>query len=71
MEDAHSCTWISGILDASCIAGVTMFIDSLVFPKDKNMWPNKTNEQDVSRLRSSAFAIFNVSRKYLLQYVSH
>ena len=66
MDDAHNCTWISGILEASCIAGVTMFIDSRVFPNDKNMCPNKTNEHEVSLFKSSAFAIFNVSRRYLL-----
>ena len=37
IDDAHSWTWTSGILDASCMAGVTMFIDSREFPNDKKM----------------------------------
>ena len=59
---------MSGILEASCIAGVTMFIDSLVFPSDRNICPSKTKEHDVNLFKSSALAIFKVSLKYLLNY---
>ena len=38
-----------------------------LLPRDRKMWPSRTREQDVSRLRSSAFAIFSVSRKYRLK----
>jgi hypothetical protein len=69
MEEAHSCTWASGILEASCIAGVTMFIDSRELPRDRKMCPSKTNEQEVSRLRSSALAIFSVSRRKRLERI--
>ena len=44
-----------------------MFIDSLVFPRDRKIWPNSTSEQDVNRFKSSALAIFKVSRRYLLK----
>ena len=64
---AQSWTWTSGIFDASCIAGVTMFMDSRLLPRDRNMWPKRTRLQDVSLLRSSEFAIFNVSRRYRLE----
>ena len=37
IAEAHSWTWVSGIFDESCIAGVTIFIDSRELPKDKNM----------------------------------
>ena len=37
-----------------------------VIPWDKNVLPSKTNEQAVSLLRSSEFAIFKVSRRYFL-----
>ncbi len=37
MADAQSWTWTSGIFEASCIAGVTMFIDSLELPKERKM----------------------------------
>lgn len=66
MAEAHSWTCTSGILLASCIAGVTMFILSRLLPSDKKMWPSNTKEHDVKRFRSSAFAIFSVSRKYRL-----
>lgn len=66
IAEAHSCTWTSGILLANCIAGVTIFILSLLLPNDKNIWPSKTKEQLVRRFKSSALAIFNVSLKYLL-----
>ncbi len=65
--EAHSCTCTSGILAASCIAGFTIFRASWLLPSDKKMWPSSTREQDVKRFRSSAFAIFRVSRKYRLQ----
>ena len=38
-----------------------------LFPRLRNMWPRRTREQEVSRFKSSALAIFNVSRKNLLQ----
>merc|ERR1719188_983255 len=63
MADAHNWTWTSGILDASCMAGVTMFIDSRVFPRERKMCPSRTREQEVSLLRSSALAILRVSRR--------
>ena len=37
MAEAHSCMWMSGIFEASCMAGVTMFIASRLFPKDRKM----------------------------------
>ena len=37
IAEAHSWTWVSGILEESCIAGVTIFIDSREFPKDKKI----------------------------------
>ena len=37
MADAQSCTCVSGIFDESCIAGVTMFIDSRELPSDKKI----------------------------------
>ena len=37
IAEAHSWTWVSGIFDESCIAGVTIFIDSRELPKDKKM----------------------------------
>ena len=58
---------MSGIFEASCIAGVTIFIDSLVFPSDKNICPSNTKEHDVNRFKSSALAIFKVSLRYLLK----
>jgi len=64
IAEAHSCTWVSGIFEESCIAGVTIFIDSREFPKDKNTWPSRTRAQTVKRLRSSAFAILSVSLRY-------
>ena len=67
IAEAHSCTCVSGIFDESCIAGVTMFIDSLELPRDKNMCPRSTRAQTVSRFKSSALAIFNVSRRYRLK----
>lgn len=51
---------------ASCIAGVTMFMLSRELLIDKKICPSRTSEHDVSLFRSSAFAIFNVSRRYLL-----
>jgi hypothetical protein len=35
-------------------------------PSDKKIWPSSTREHDVRRFRSSALAIFSVSRKYRL-----
>lgn len=67
IADAHSCTCTSGILLANCMAGVTMFILSWLLPNDKNMCPSNTRVHEVRRFESSAFAIFNVSLKYLLQ----
>jgi hypothetical protein len=49
------------------MAGVTMFMDSRELPKERKIWPNRTREQDVRRFRSSAFAIFNVSRRKRLK----
>jgi hypothetical protein len=40
---------------------------SLLFPNERNICPKSTNEHEVKRFKSSAFAIFNVSLKYLLQ----
>ncbi len=40
-----------------------MFMDSLGFPRERKMCPRRTREQEVSRLRSSAFAILSVSRR--------
>lgn len=70
IAEAHSWTWTSGILLANCIAGVTMFILSRLFPRDKKICPSKTNEHEVSLFKSSAFAIFKVSLKYRLLKVS-
>ena len=67
MAEAHNWTCTSGILDASCIAGVTIFMDSRVFPNERKMCPSKTSEQEVSLLRSSALAIFRVSRRNRLR----
>ena len=67
MAEAQSCTWVSGILEESCIAGVTIFIDSLELPKDRKMCPKRTRAHTVNRLRSSALAIFSVSLRYLLK----
>lgn len=64
---AHSCTCTSGILEASCMAGVTIFIDSLLFPNERNMCPNKTRLQEVNLFKSSELAIINVSLRYLLK----
>ena len=66
IAEAHSWTWVSGIFDESCIAGVTIFIDSRELPKDKKMCPSRTRAHTVKRLRSSAFAIFSVSLRYRL-----
>lgn len=68
---AHNCRWTSGILEANCIAGVTIFMDSVCWPCDKNMWPRSTRLHDVSRFRSSEFAIFNVSRRCLLMRINN
>lgn len=67
MDEAHSCTWVSGILEESCIAGVTMFMDSRELPIDKNMCPRRTSAHTVNLFRSSALAILRVSRKFRLQ----
>lgn len=61
--DAQSCTCTSGILLASCMAGVTMFMLSRLLPNEKKMCPRSTSEHEVRRFRSSAFAILSVSRK--------
>lgn len=67
MAVAHNCTCTSGILDANCMAGVTIFIDSLLFPNERNMCPRRTKLQDVSLFKSSELVIFNVSLRYLLK----
>ena len=65
--DAHNCTCTSGILLASCMAGVTILRASELLPMLTKMWPSSTREQDVSRFRSSAFAILRVSLRKRLQ----
>lgn len=67
MAVAHNCTCTSGILDANCIAGVTIFIDSLLFPNERNICPKSTRLHEVSLFKSSEFAIFNVSLRYRLK----
>jgi len=59
----HNCTCTSGIFDANCIAGETIFILSFEFPILRKTWLSNTKEHDVKRFKSSAFAIFNVSRR--------
>lgn len=44
-----------------------MFIDSRVLPNERKMCPSNTREHEVSLLRSSAFAIFRVSRRNRLK----
>ena len=44
-EEAHNWTWTSGILPASCIAGVTMFIASYIRTKKKRRKSHKKNEK--------------------------
>lgn len=61
----QSCTDISGILLASCMAGTTILLLSLWFPRTKKIWPSRTSEQAVSLFRSSAFDIFRVSLRNL------
>ena len=63
IAEAHSCTCTSGILAASCMAGVTMFMLSLPLPSDRKMCPSSTRLHEVSRFRSSALAILSVSRR--------
>ena len=67
MEEAQSCTCASGIFEASCMAGVTMFIDSRELPNERKMCPSSTKEQEVRRFKSSALAIFRVSRRNRLE----
>lgn len=69
MAVAHNCTCTSGILEANCIAGVTIFIDSLLFPNERNICPKSTRLHEVSLFKSSEFAIFNVSLRYRLKIV--
>jgi len=67
MAVAHNCTCTSGILEANCIAGVTIFIDSLLFPNERKICPKSTRLQEVSLFKSSEFAIFKVSLRYRLK----
>lgn len=69
IADAQSWMWRSGILLAKCIAGLTMFMLSLLFSNDRYIWPKRTSEQEVNLFKPSALARLNISRKYLLQKV--
>lgn len=67
MAEHHNCKWTSGIFEASCMAGETIFMDSFEFPILKKTWLSSTKEQDVSRFKSSALAIFSDSRRKRLK----
>lgn len=42
-----------------------------LLPRDKKICPRRTREHEVNRFKSSAFAIFKVSRRYRLKFITN